>query len=516
MPEVETFKTPEEAAAYLKRLGTQMEELRKRVDGSDSRMASREDLQREVAAAVQALTSQNDKRNAEMVAARNFHADEYGLPDFIERKADGRPVVRLVGRMEGGYDEANGEHSESWLPGLLDDTETHGEWHRSFREAVNDLNVVRLIKSRIGTPNGKPAQQVRAPMAERKIQRLIRGAPDQIRKAWADVATAGAEWLPVEVLPRYEEGLLMERRLEALFEVLPMTKNTLELPVKTTGLRPYNKAAVSGDDPARFTSSSLATTNRTYTAKGWAVRTQVDPDAAEDAILSIEPVLRAELIAALIDGFEDCIINGDTTATHQDTIASWDTASRWGSTGLGGSADHRRISIGLRARAADVSNTTDQSAAETTAGLLTARGKLASGYGFARDVVVMPSYFYYVKKLIGFSEVLTVANYGPNASILTGEVGEIAGMPIVLSPFCTDLMNASGIYDGSTTTYGQMLLFNRRRFIVTARRGAVLESARDITRGIDDLVVTARKGFETLDDTTTKNVHQSYKLTGTG
>ena len=39
---------------------------------------------------------------------------------------------------------------------------------------------------------------------------------------------------------------------------------------------------------------------------------------------------------------EDVIFNGDTAATHQDTIASWNARGRWGTVGLGTSLDHRR------------------------------------------------------------------------------------------------------------------------------------------------------------------------------
>ena len=53
------------------------------------------------------------------------------------------------------------------------------------------------------------------------------------------------------------------------------------------------------------------------------------------------------------------MINGDTNATHQDDISNWSIREGWGSSGLGSSADHRRLFLGMRAAAKDKGSDVD-------------------------------------------------------------------------------------------------------------------------------------------------------------
>ena len=71
--------------------------------------------------------------------------------------------------------------------------------------------------------------------------------------------------------------------------------------------------------------------------------------AGEESAFAIIPAMTRQVAQDLEDAYEDCMINGDTAGTHQDTIASWNIRERWGSSGLGTSADHRRTFLGLRA-----------------------------------------------------------------------------------------------------------------------------------------------------------------------
>ena len=392
-----------------------------------------------------------------------------------------------------------------WTRGLLDrETVPVNEWHADLQRSVEEYNLVAGMMA-----HGRPQRAAR-----RNLDQVIKRAPASIKRAFSDVAGTGAEWIPDVVMPVLERELVMARRVASLFQTMPMSAKNMKLPFLTTGYRPYLKGTVTGDDPAQYTSSTLVTAERTFDAVGFAVRAQIDEDAAEDAIFDALPVFRSELINALVDGEEDAIINGDSAATHQDTgLSNWDIRSRWGSSGLGGSSDHRRAWVGLRARAADVSNTTDQSGAETTAGFITARGKLASPHGVAGSLICAVSPEYYLLRMLAFTEVLTLDKYGPSATVLSGQLASLVGVPIILSEFVDAQYNASGIYDNTTKTKTGFILLNRDRFKLGERRGAMLETAKDITRGIFNMVATKREIFFTIDSSTKKNVHWSYNLT---
>jgi len=68
------------------------------------------------------------------------------------------------------------------------------------------------------------------------------------------------------------------------------------------------------------------------------------------------------------------------------------------------------------------------------------------------------------------------------------------GVPWMISPFLTDDMNASGIYDGTTTTKGGVLIVSRRAYgIWSDARGVISGTDDDITRGIRHVVTRVRK-----------------------
>jgi len=419
-------------------------------------------------------------------------------PDSMLRsfvRDDGK--VRAVGELS---------EQEGWVPGLLD-SEPVCAWQKELQDLVETRNIVRRIRTGSDPTRAKAA----SPRCDLRIRRHVERAPASIKRAFGDISTAGAEWYPDILLPVVEREFMLERRVAALFKVVPMSGKNLLHPFLSTGLRPYLKSAIGGDDPSQYTSSSLTTAQRSIDAVGFAVRSQLDEEATEDAIVDSMGIIRQELIAALVDGEEDAILNGDSAATHQDTgLSGWNIRSRWGSSGLGGAADHRRAWIGLRARATDVSNTTDGGSAETTAGFLTSLATMDSPHGLSGDRVCIVSPEYYLAKMLGLSEVLTAEKFGPKATVLTGQLAALLGTPIVLSEFIDKQLNASGVYDNTTKTKTGYLNLNRARFFLGMRRGSAVEIEKDITRGLYNLVSTVREVFFTLDSSTKKNVAWDY------
>lgn len=463
----EARKVIHDVVTEQKRLAKENRDLRENLDAKVA----------DLKAATQAL--------AERQTVSHASGSENELKAYV--KGDNR--VRLRG-------EAT--EDDTWVPGLLDD-EPVCRWQEDLQKAVEVASIVRMCRK-----DGK------APKADAAVRRILKRAPAPIQRAFADVESAGAEWHPDLMLPQLERELVAERKVANLFQRVQAGAKDITLPFLTTGFRPYKKGAISGNDPAQFTSSDLETAQRIFQMTGFAVRVQIDEDAAEDAIIDSIPLIRQELVSAVVDGEEDAIINGDTAATHQDSIASWNARSRWGNADAG-TADHRTAFLGLRARAYDVSNTTDQNGAQSYAGFLSARAKLASPHGVAGDLVAIVSPEYYIVKLMGLTEVVTLEKFGSQATVLSGQLAQLGGVPIIISEFMTADLATTGLYTGSGATTG-MLLFNRARFKIWERRGLNVELDKDITRGIVNMVATKRGLFSTFDSSTKKNVHYSYNL----
>ena len=451
------IETAEDAKRVLSELASEQKRLK------DANRALTENLDAKVAdlkAAQKTLTEAQNRAN-------DRGEGSAVIRDFVHKRHDGAEAIRWK---SGANDDGD------FLPGLLD-TPTDDAWVSKMQHLIEQRTLVRtMTKGR-----SHKAAPGNSPKTDRAIERHLQRAPEPVRRLFSDASGTGAEFIPDLLSPQLEQEL-----------------------------RPYKKVAITSDDPAQYTSSTIATAQRSITATGLAVRAQLDEDTTEDSIIQGLPLHRALLVQALTDGTEDCIINGDTAATHQDTgIASWDIRGRWGTSGLGGSADHRRTWLGLRAAAADASSTVDGSSAETLAGLLSDRASLDSPHGVAGDLVMIVSPEYYLAKMLDWDEVLTMDKF-PNPTVVTGALANVAGMPVVISEFVDKEYNTAGIYDNSTKTKTGYLLVNRGRWYMGVRRSTLVEVDKDITRGVIDAVSTVRKVFFTVDASTKKNVMWSY------
>jgi len=454
-------------------------------------LAQRDDAIADLKASVRTLT---EAQNRTTLRAPGDAA----VQDFIyQRKNDGSPVIRW----QSGLDQDG-----DWHDGLLN-TLTDDPWITRCQELVEQRTLVRAMTKGKAHKNAND----NSPKTDAALARHLQRAPDPLKRLFSDATSTGGEFIPDVLSPRLEEEMKLQRRVEALVPVWQMSDKELRIPFLGTELRPYIKAAITTDDPAQYTSSTIVSAQRSVTATGLAVRAQLDEDTTEDSIIGGLPLHRRLVVSGLGDGVEDAMINADTNATHDDTgLNSWDIRSRWGTTGLGGSADHRRAWIGWRASAADRSSTVDGSSAETAAGLLSDRATLDSPHGVAGDLIMVVSPEYYLAKMLGWSEVLTVDKFGPNATIHAGQLASVLGIPIIISEFVDKEYNASGVFDNTTKTKTGYILVNRQRWFMGVRRANMVEVDKDITRGVINVVSTVRKQFFTIDSTTKKNVMWSY------
>ena len=388
--------------------------------------------------------------------------------------------------------------TQAYMPGILDDAPVC-DWQQDLQKSIDDYSLVKTL-----------AASGSAPKSLAKVQEIARKAPVEVQRIFADSANVGAEWIPDDMLPTLERDLTASRRVAALFQTMTLPNKTTLLPFLTTGFRPYIKSAATADDPAQYTSSSMVTDQRTITATGFAVRAQVADDAEEDSIIAVLPTVRQELLQAIVDGEEDSIINGDTS-THQDSaLSSWNIRGRWGATGLGGSADHRRAWVGLRARAYDVSNTLDRAtfSADT---LMADRATLDSPHGLDGSLVIITSPEAYFAKLMLMDEVMTMEKF-PNPTIVSGQLAQVYGMPVVVSEFLSTDLQATGLFTTTGGATSSMMIVNTDRFKIGQLRGTTLEVDKDITRGTHQMVTTVRETFFTVDSSTKKNIRLMFNL----
>lgn len=341
------------------------------------------------------------------------------------------------------------------------------------------------------------------PVLDAKLLGLAAQAPREIRgqleKAISDTSGAGAEWIPDTYSTALYEEYYTPAGIDALFGMVDVP-GPIVVPGITDVTRPYLKGKVSSDDPAKYVASTPTTSNTTIEPVGFAARVLIDDAAAEDSMIPMLPEIQRRLARAIRDGYEDAMINGDTAATHQDAIASWNIRSRWGASGLGGSADHRRAFLGLRALAYDRSLTVDQSAGQTVAKVME---QLLGGLGErgTMDAVILVSPEVFFQKLMTDTNVLTVDKLGQNATLLNGQLAQISGVPVVMTRWLSSDLATTGLYTATGAKSG-VLAVSRAEFSHYQRRASLVEIDKDITLGAYNLVATMRRTFKTLSGST--------------
>lgn len=386
--------------------------------------------------------------------------------------------------------------------GLLDTDENLSNWHVEMKRLANDRMMVKSML--VGDKH--------TPKLDLAIARHLAVAPRsiaaQVSKANYDGSGVGAELIDDQFLAQLHMEYEVPTVVRSLFSEVQMTSNTMLAPRINRGGRPYIKGTVTSDNPALYPVSTVSMGQAQITAKGLSTRYILDEELIEDSAVLLLPAMQRMIAKDMRDAVEDALINGDSAATHQDAIASWNIRERWGASGLGGSNDHRRLWTGLRAAAFDKSTNISVNNLDKTK-LLQLISQLGEYAASDKVLIVSPEALY--ENLFGLDEVITIDKFGPQATILSGQLASVFGMPIVVSRFLSDDLFTDGKFTGSGSTTG-MLCVSRDSWNIFARRGISIQQEQDIKSGAYNMVATERLTFDSLDASDVKNVAFGFNL----
>ncbi|MGH9249672.1 MAG: hypothetical protein ACRD0W_09195, partial [Acidimicrobiales bacterium] len=276
------------------------------------------------------------------------------------------------------------------------------------------------------------------------------------------------------------EAARRESRIFALIESFEMTDPTAFLPVEV-------------DIPELLFVGESTTFNATNyaTVKTGSQRVQVDAkkflihqmwsgEMEEDSIIPFVPFLRRQAAASIGHYSDSAVLNGDTTnaATGNINLDDADPAD----------TKHYLAFDGIR-HASLVDNTAndnDAAGAPTLELLHMLRSDLIDttrlvDWGHPADAndLVYVSDPETGDRVALIDEVLTVDKYGPQATVLTGEVLKIARHPHVVSMAMSKTeIDGKVSTTGANNTKGQVSVFNRRGFKTGWRRRVQVETER--------------------------------------
>ena len=482
-------------------MNTKIEEAKRLIAGivshqknTDDRLRNFEDQVKDLKHAQKLLAEGQTKTYEPEV-----HNNDFALKQYKNEDGSVQWNTATVSKNIAGQGRVNIEQK-----GLLDADVYANQWHADLCKMNQDRSLARMMMKDPYTPK-----------ADMKLYSHLQKAPsfmkNAVNKIFADNAGVGGEWIPDEFRTELYQTFQVPRGLRALLPSVQMERETLLIPKLSRGGRPYIKG-VATDDLAKYQASTIETAQKTVRAKGLATLMNIDDAAGEDSAFAIIPALSRQIAQDLEDAFEDCMINGDTNATHQDDIANWNIRERWGASGLGGSSDHRRLFLGMRAAAKDKGSDVDAGTFNFAKfmSVVSQLGELAVGN---KVCVVSPEAL--VANFLQLDQVVTLEKFGPQATVLTGQLASLAGIPIVMSRFMSADMAGTGLYASGTAPADYrtgFLVFNTDSWYQYLRRQITIESDKDIASGAIQLVSTMRAVMDSPDADALKNVAYGFDL----
>ena len=275
--------------------------------------------------------------------------------------------------------------------------------------------------------------------------------PEVFKRVISNTTGTGGELVAVPQISEIRRPYDLARRIPGLIQVRPISTPSIKQPQRTGRVIARRRGATS-NDPARFPIATWTTAETTITVVDRVANVLLDSQWISDAATLIQDPM-GEVMDWIemgdMDTLEAAFLHGDTAGTHQDTLSSWTMGGYYAAGDLDGSTSPLKFWLGFRARAFDDSATVAGGGTFTAATHFAALD--AMGNRGANAVAITGLHCLYTQ-LLQYTNFLTVDKFGPQATVLTGQIGNIFGRPLIISEFMTNDLANTGLYTGSGTT----------------------------------------------------------------
>lgn len=310
----------------------------------------------------------------------------------------------------------------------------------------------------------------------------------------ASQAGFGDEWTP----DLWSAELWMKDRLPDIvwsqFRPIDMPSSPYELPIETTDPTVYrvpettNQSQLSLADTTTFTLSKVATDKKTITAYKLGLQTAYSAELNEDSIIQFAPELRYQAMWAINNAREYVILQADATTgsnvniNKSDASVSSSDLDRW----LLGSSGVAYLPL-----ITDTTRTINNgNSSPTLQGLRSLRGKFQAARIGQLDNLIYVTDPVTALKLLNIDEVVTLDKYGPQATVLNGEIGKIDNIPVLQTANWGLSLNTGKLSNtAASNTFGRILLIHKPSYRVGYRRQ--VEMGVDYIRWRDVFVLTS-------------------------
>jgi hypothetical protein len=375
----------------------------------------------------------------------------------------------------------NADKQPVLAPRINEFTEARAVAIRNFQQTVADMQVFGMLIDKRATTGSEGFMVAREhPAFKDQYKRVLRAMD-------TDTSNEGVDWIPTGIGSSLHERVRASGKVAPLFQRINLPTNPWKWPLEGADATAYRVAEPTSDTATKVTVSTPGTGAATFDAEIFGGRVLFSKSLEADSALAILPYVQRKLVQAFVDAEERAILDGDTDGTHQDS----DTNSA-------GATDAAWAWDGLRKRA--LANSSASGGSALTVALLAARRADMDYYGLnpAEMAFIVPISSYYA--LVTDTNVITVDKFGPQATILNGQLGSLYGVPIIVSEHVRTNLNASGIHDAITTTKTYALAVNRNEWVMGQRTPLALETDDSLYRETYQRVVVGfmRQDFQNV------------------
>ena len=266
-----------------------------------------------------------------------------------------------------------------------------------------------------------------------------------------DTATAGEglEWVPdAGMSAEMQYAVELEARVYTLFPPFEMPQGTFKWPLRTNVGQAYRAIENTNlDSLTKAKKSEIGTGNILFDAEDIMARVGWSGQLDARSVVAMLPEIKKALHVAHANAKDRGCIDGQITAVidtgDSPAANSWDVRNLW-------DGIRYYTSAGVNNKLVDLGS------AWNVEGLNSVRKLLGKAGMKPAECAWLPgiSEWYNlltIKDSAGAQVVMTQERY-PQATLVTGQLGTLYGIPIVPTEFIREDLNASGIYDGVTET----------------------------------------------------------------
>lgn len=321
---------------------------------------------------------------------------------------------------------------------------TSDEQVKALQELSDDIHIVDGILG-----HTKKAQNYGG-MKSLDLYRDWESAYGEFAKAM-DTATAGEglEWVPdAGMSAEMQYAVELEARVYTLFPTFEMPQSPFKWPLRTNVGQAYRAVENTNlDSLTKAKKSEVGTGQTAFDAEDIMARVGYSGQLDARSITAMLPEIKAALAVAHANAKDNAIIDGQITAVidtgDSPAANSWDVRNLW-------DGIRYYTSAGVNNKLVDLGS------AWNVEGLNSVRKLLGKAGMKPAECAWLPgiSEWYNlltIKDSAGAQVVMTQERY-PQATLVTGQLGTLYGIPIVPTEFVREDLNASGIYDGLTET----------------------------------------------------------------